>query len=460
MRIYILIFMICLGATATFAQEYAYTRFDVKEGLAGSNVYAATQDQEGFIWFATETGLSRFDGRHFTTFTTKDGLPDNEIINILADSKGRVWILPFRKSVCFFYKGRLHTSANDPLLKQFQLLSNILLIEEDKHGNLLFLEVRKIHLLDTRNNLYAFTDVEGCNKFTTVSKSPSGFYLTVNDRLYDLVNGRFIKLGEQMVRGAALNTAIIQGKVFVRNTYAFPGQTRIAERDGTTRPFNSYREHISFSNLNDSLFTDNGHDGAYLYQVNKPGKPLHLLPGKSVSRVFRDRDGNNWFCTQREGVYLLHSQYVSNLLLKDAHGRRLSVHSLVKHQGVLFAGTNMGYLLQLENGMVKTSKGIGYTGDEDAKVRVLVPSGSHIAYGTQSAVGWVGSDLLKEVPALKDIMVLDSQLLVSAYQGVYLLDKKDLNKIDTIWRERATTAFCRRDSFFYRHARGTFHNYR
>ena len=147
MRIYSLIFMICLGATATFAQEYAYTRFDVKEGLAGSNVYAATQDQEGFIWFATETGLSRFDGRHFTTFTTKDGLPDNEIINILADSKGRVWILPFRKSVCFFYKGRLHTSANDPLLKQFQLLSNILLIEEDKHGNLLFLEVRKNHLL-------------------------------------------------------------------------------------------------------------------------------------------------------------------------------------------------------------------------------------------------------------------------------------------------------------------------
>ena len=34
------------------------------------------------MWFATENGLSRFDGKNFKTFTTKDGLPDNEILKI------------------------------------------------------------------------------------------------------------------------------------------------------------------------------------------------------------------------------------------------------------------------------------------------------------------------------------------------------------------------------------------
>ena len=58
-------------------------------------MYDATQDKEGFMWFATENGLSRFDGKNFKTFTTKDGLPDNEILKLFLDSKGRLWIMPF-----------------------------------------------------------------------------------------------------------------------------------------------------------------------------------------------------------------------------------------------------------------------------------------------------------------------------------------------------------------------------
>jgi ligand-binding sensor domain-containing protein len=50
-------------------------------------VFCAAQDKEGFMWFGTESGLSRFDGVHFKNFTTEDGLPDNEIIGIFCDSK-------------------------------------------------------------------------------------------------------------------------------------------------------------------------------------------------------------------------------------------------------------------------------------------------------------------------------------------------------------------------------------
>jgi ligand-binding sensor domain-containing protein len=61
-------------------QEYSYTHYENKDGLAGSRVYCATQDKEGFLWFATETGVSRFDGTHFKNFTREDGLPDNDVI--------------------------------------------------------------------------------------------------------------------------------------------------------------------------------------------------------------------------------------------------------------------------------------------------------------------------------------------------------------------------------------------
>ncbi len=65
--------------------------YNVKDGLANATVYGAVQDAEGFIWFATPTGVSKFDGKRFRNYTKKDGLTDNDVIKLAADSRGRVW---------------------------------------------------------------------------------------------------------------------------------------------------------------------------------------------------------------------------------------------------------------------------------------------------------------------------------------------------------------------------------
>src|SRR5690349_18655452 len=104
----------------SFAQDFSFINYDTGDGLSGSVVYDAVQDKEGFMWFATENGLSRFDGKNFKTFTTKDGLPDNEVLKLFVDSKGRVWIMPFKPSVCYYYKGKIYNSNNDGLLSRIQ----------------------------------------------------------------------------------------------------------------------------------------------------------------------------------------------------------------------------------------------------------------------------------------------------------------------------------------------------
>jgi len=85
------------------AQEYSYTHYDIGDGLAGSVVYCITQDKDGFIWTGTETGVSRFDGTHFKTFTVADGLPDIEVLEMFGDSKGRVWMAPFPDESAFHF---------------------------------------------------------------------------------------------------------------------------------------------------------------------------------------------------------------------------------------------------------------------------------------------------------------------------------------------------------------------
>ena len=73
-----------------------FTRMALNEGIAQSIVYGIIQDRSGFVWFATENGINRFDGYHITQFRhdpdSPSSLPHNEARAILEDRSGLIWI--------------------------------------------------------------------------------------------------------------------------------------------------------------------------------------------------------------------------------------------------------------------------------------------------------------------------------------------------------------------------------
>src|ERR1700739_2333707 len=48
------------------ATSYLRTTFTVEDGLSSNVVNAIVQTRNGFLWIGTDSGLDRFDGRHFT----------------------------------------------------------------------------------------------------------------------------------------------------------------------------------------------------------------------------------------------------------------------------------------------------------------------------------------------------------------------------------------------------------
>lgn len=74
------------------AQWTPCRQFTVREGLAQSQVTGLALDAAGYLWVATQGGVSRFEGRRFVTFTTVDGLPDDVVSAIAAAPDGSVWI--------------------------------------------------------------------------------------------------------------------------------------------------------------------------------------------------------------------------------------------------------------------------------------------------------------------------------------------------------------------------------
>ena len=168
-----------LRPVVAFTQEYSYTHYNITEGLAGSTAYCITQDADGFISVGTETGVSRFDGTHFKNFNTGDGLPDIEVLQIFGDSKDRVWMAPFKRFLCYYYRGKIYHPGNDSLLNRIPLKGNIEGFAEDAEGNVLIMERTALHLVFANGRLRNFDSINGLpiRACTSICRSKEGHFL-------------------------------------------------------------------------------------------------------------------------------------------------------------------------------------------------------------------------------------------------------------------------------------------
>jgi len=81
----------------SFAQPAHFEHLSVEHGLSQSVVHQITQDHRGFLWFATDSGLNRYDGYNFLVFRNDKQSPQTSIggdrINcLLEDSRKILWI--------------------------------------------------------------------------------------------------------------------------------------------------------------------------------------------------------------------------------------------------------------------------------------------------------------------------------------------------------------------------------
>lgn len=76
------------------SQTVFFDQLELKNGLPSNVVYDLLKEEDGFLWIATEEGLTQFDGIHFKTFlhpeqSSKSGS------NIKKDYLGRIWYQTF-----------------------------------------------------------------------------------------------------------------------------------------------------------------------------------------------------------------------------------------------------------------------------------------------------------------------------------------------------------------------------
>ncbi|MFC1558813.1 two-component regulator propeller domain-containing protein [candidate division KSB1 bacterium] len=68
----------------------------------GTHVYAVAIDSNGNKWFGTEYGVCKYDGTNWTTYTTANGLADNDVRSIAIDEQGNKWFGSYNGGVSKF----------------------------------------------------------------------------------------------------------------------------------------------------------------------------------------------------------------------------------------------------------------------------------------------------------------------------------------------------------------------
>ncbi|WP_161596675.1 ligand-binding sensor domain-containing protein [Chitinophaga vietnamensis] len=89
-----ILFLLLLSKVLS-AQSYSFRRYETENGLSNNTVQCIVQDQQGFMWFGTKDGLTRFDGYHFKVFSLNDNpvIPNVNYVNVTTvDNEGTLWV--------------------------------------------------------------------------------------------------------------------------------------------------------------------------------------------------------------------------------------------------------------------------------------------------------------------------------------------------------------------------------
>ena len=95
----IVLAVLCLANStvqAASAMPMHFNHVALQDGLSQNNVQSILQDSQGYLWFATESGLNRYDGYDIAVYSRERGNPGgfaNDFVWVIAeDGSHDLWL--------------------------------------------------------------------------------------------------------------------------------------------------------------------------------------------------------------------------------------------------------------------------------------------------------------------------------------------------------------------------------
>jgi hypothetical protein len=329
----LIIIFFFLTTAELWSQEPYSISINQTNGLNTNAVYDIYQSQKGFIWFATDIGLIKYDGVSFKTITSPE-LTSRAGSCIREDKYGRIWYENFDGFIYY---------VKDEIVKKFKVTETVNYIPYAIFNDYI--------LIIQKNSIIAY-DLKTFKKIKSFDIQD----LTPEDGCQDEDNFYFISRHKLFKIDKNLTISIRDIKQFFSNTrLVFAANKKIA----LVSKFNEYKSLIDFGfsskhfnkinlfepkiirglNFIDNTFWIYSSNGIYTYENNKLKN--WYFKEKNVSSVLKDKQGNFWIGTTNEGVF-----FVPNIQNKLYPFPNFNPNTIVKYKGQLLIASSRGNIYQ------------------------------------------------------------------------------------------------------------------
>lgn len=301
-------FYLCIFPLACLGQQPAYIHYSVDQGMGSSFIYDGVQDKMGFIWFGSEAGVNRFDGHEFEYFSTEDGLPDNEILYVKPDSKGRVWFLGYNGKVAYWENEQMHSPANDSLIAKIDLKSSVHHFLEDSKGRIWLGSRESMCIVDLETNAFEPAPIQN-QKGIWDDSAGNPWIVNAVGNYESLESGEIILSDYHSVDNRPV-IELSNGRLLRRVKEGL-----VEYHEGRERLVIGYENFAEEGKIVNAGMDEAGRlliateKGACRFEEQLGGSPAinSFVKGVFVSKIFQDNEGNIWVTTLGDGVYFFPS---------------------------------------------------------------------------------------------------------------------------------------------------------
>ncbi len=428
-RLILIMGAIAAGCTTGRAQLPVFRNYNTQDGLPSSETYCVEQDERGYIYIGSDRGLTRFDGKHFETITTQNGLVNNTIFTLKGD-RGKLWYYTYSALMGYLQDDTAHAYKYNTAIGQIMQSGLWSTFFREKNG-LLYLNRRVV------DKGYEIIEVDSFHPAHSVLSAPMDSDYV---RIYATPGNRWLRTGLDKAKKVKLfswetGSLLSEFKpdapfkhkmvplfgyrkgehiwLLYKDVYRFRGKTggRIITCDDPALYMLVDKE--------ENVWLGYQNKGLVLYRKkDNYTKPIYLLDHHSVSGMLEDREGGLWFTTLEQGVYYLPPGFLM------AYDARTGL-SPVKVKQIIFNGKEI-IALQSDFSLRALKNGTG-----GSWYRPL---------GNNTAVGMAGNNkhvyftiephIPKPVPHDPQYIPVPASKIFHAGQFVWILIRGKLTRLD------------------------------
>jgi signal transduction histidine kinase/ligand-binding sensor domain-containing protein len=433
----ILVFFFLFVCLRGVGQEYNFWNYTVQNGLVGSQVNTVFQDDLGFLWVGTESGVSKYDGTTFINYDKFDNLNANSVTQIIQDFTGAIWFGHRDGSITLY--------ENNKFLPIVYESDSILNFSLNYEGNLLVTTKNSIYFLtEKQKQTIAFYNADITEFFIATKQLTQKDWLVVTNHnlsVYSLENN--------------IPKLKYQHKLLINVNYfdANRGKFFVASNKGEILSFDNnfkildkldLKERINYIQYKDDrLFVSSG-KGVFIVSVKDKAQILKniITGGIGVKKTFFDKENILWMATENKGLLALPKSHFLKYSYESKLGNLIS-SSTKKSSQILVFEKGIGSI-----DVNSTADGFKLIGRFKKNINTaLLTDKNEIWYGTNKGLFLRFSNSVIEYEfkefkgeKINDLCLFNGNVLIATNRDLFVY-KPSTNKVSSFTLENNLTEF-------------------